>query len=148
MPTDRPKRGKFHQLPDNSVDVETQLKSSEAWRANDNVSGGRLDESLEDGIQAAQRWWPSCRDWPRDAWTLLFTLVLFGTITAAQFVGAIVARSLALLGDCASMLVDTLTYAANLKAEIQVVNPNRERNQLIVSGVSILILLVLSFFAA
>eukprot|EP00494_Astrolonche_serrata_P028333 UN28599 len=49
--------------------------------------------------------------------TLLLVFILFASITAAQFVAALIANSLSLLGDCASMLVDTLSYFANIFAE-------------------------------
>ena len=39
-------------------------------------------------------------------------------LTISQTVAAVVANSLALLGDCASMGVDTLTYCGNLYAEV------------------------------
>ncbi|KAG8466756.1 hypothetical protein KFE25_008135 [Diacronema lutheri] len=53
----------------------------------------------------------------RNERTLVLTLLLFASITSAQFVGAAFARSLSLLVDAASMLVDVMTYAANLWAE-------------------------------
>ena len=49
---------------------------------------------------------------------LLLAIGAFGTITISQTVAAVVANSLALLGDCASMGVDTLTYCGNLYAEV------------------------------
>merc|ERR1719204_1492884 len=60
----------------------------------------------------------SCTSWPKDAWTLLLTTVLFAIITAAQLIGAIISRSLALFGDSISVLVDVITYLSNLYAEL------------------------------
>jgi len=71
---------------------------------------------------------------------IVVTMTLFATITGAQFFAAFAAHSLALLGDCASMAVDTLSYGANLWAEC-VTSKNKQRNQLIASFVSILVLL-------
>lgn len=71
---------------------------------------------------------------------IVVTMTLFATITSAQFFAAFAAHSLALLGDCASMAVDTLSYGANLWAEC-VDSKNRMRNQLIASFVSIIVLL-------
>lgn len=88
----------------------------------------------------------SCADWPKDAWTLLLTTVLFGLITAAQFIGSIAARSLALFGDSVSMLVDVITYLSNLYAELSKASArDKKRNQLIASGFSLGILMGLSF---
>jgi Co/Zn/Cd efflux system component len=43
--------------------------------------------------------------------------VLFGLITAVQFVAALAANSMALLADCVCMAVDTLSYVGNIVAE-------------------------------
>lgn len=53
---------------------------------------------------------------------LLVAIVLFGTITTAQFAAAFIANSLALLADCGSMLADVITYVFNFLAECR---PNR-----------------------
>eukprot|EP00299_Pterocystis_sp_00344_P012588 c6068_g1_i2.p1 GENE.c6068_g1_i2~~c6068_g1_i2.p1 ORF type:complete len:273 (-),score=42.85 c6068_g1_i2:114-881(-) len=76
----------------------------------------------------------------------LIPLVLFATITSAQVVGALIAHSLALLADCVSMFLDTLTYAGNLWAEMHPTThvQTRRRNQLIASGVSFLALLAVT----
>jgi len=74
---------------------------------------------------------------------IVVTMVLFATITSAQFGAAIIANSLALMGDCGSMLVDTFSYAANLWAECRV-SKNRERNQLIATFVSIIVLMAIT----
>jgi len=76
---------------------------------------------------------------------IVVTMVLFATITSAQFGAAIVANSLALMGDCGSMLVDTFSYAANLWAEC-VESKNKERNQLIATFVSIIVLIGITGF--
>jgi len=79
--------------------------------------------------------------------TLTLTMTLFATITLAQFVAALCANSLALLGDCASMLVDTLTYAGNIAAETcQTDQRRRIRNQLIASGFSLSVLILITMF--
>lgn len=76
---------------------------------------------------------------------IVVTMVLFATITSAQFGAAIIANSLALLGDCGSMLVDTFSYGANLWAEC-VESKKRERNQLIATMISILVLMGITGF--
>jgi len=76
---------------------------------------------------------------------IVVTMVLFATITSAQFGAAIIANSLALLGDCGSMLVDTFSYGANLWAEC-VESKHKERNQLIATFVSILVLMGITGF--
>lgn len=71
---------------------------------------------------------------------LTVVIILFGSITAAQFVASLAAGSDALLVDCGSMLVDTCTYALNLCAE-------KRRGQVMdlsASGISILVLLIVS----
>ena len=67
-------------------------------------------------------------------------MALFATITSAQFGAAFIAHSLALLGDCGSMTVDTVSYAANLWAEC-VETEQQQRNQLIATALSIFVLL-------
>ena len=52
-----------------------------------------------------------------NAKVLLISIALFGTITTIQFFFALASHSDALLVDCASMLVDTLTYVGNLYSE-------------------------------
>jgi len=74
--------------------------------------------------------------------TLAITMFLFGTITAAQTVAALMANSLSLLGDCASMFVDTLSYAGNIMGECLEADERRKiRNQLIASGLSLAVLI-------
>ena len=71
---------------------------------------------------------------------LATVFLLFGSITAAQFLAALAAESDALLVDCGSMFVDTCTYVLNLFAE-------KRRGQvtdLCASGISILVLLLVS----
>merc|ERR550517_697696 len=60
---------------------------------------------------------------------IMLTMVLFAAITCAQFGAALIAHSLALLGDCGSMAVDTISYAVNLWAEC-VEKEHQQRNQL------------------
>eukprot|EP01052_Picozoa_sp_SAG31_P025201 SAG31_NODE_2196_length_6219_cov_1.796569_2_plen_417_part_00 len=77
---------------------------------------------------------------------LLVTITAFGSITVAQLIGALVANSLALLGDVASMGVDTATYVGNLFAECSMDTSaaEQERNQLVASFVSLLVLVGVS----
>lgn len=79
--------------------------------------------------------------------TLTLTMTLFASITFAQCIASLVANSLALLGDCASMLVDTLTYAGNIAAETcQTDQRRRIRNQLFASGFSLFVLILITMF--
>eukprot|EP01050_Picozoa_sp_SAG11_P001116 SAG11_NODE_46_length_20454_cov_11.499386_9_plen_485_part_00 len=73
---------------------------------------------------------------------LLVAIGAFGAITIAQLIGALVSNSLALLGDCASMGVDTATYVGNLVAECSVEADAdiQERNQMAASFVSLTVL--------
>eukprot|EP00494_Astrolonche_serrata_P027885 UN28150 len=77
---------------------------------------------------------------------LVITMILFGTITAAQTFAALAANSLALLGDCASMLIDTLSYAGNIAGECSDIKDERKkmRNQLIASGASLTVLIAIT----
>lgn len=71
---------------------------------------------------------------------LTVVILLFGSITVAQFLASLAAGSDALFVDCGSMLVDTCTYALNLCAE-------KRRGQVMdlsASGISILVLLIVS----
>jgi len=71
---------------------------------------------------------------------ILVPLLLFSILTPVQYVGAVVANSLALLGDCASLTVDTISYAVSLWAEC-IDSDNLQRNQLIATACSIFVLL-------
>merc|ERR1719353_1475950 len=67
---------------------------------------------------------------PSNATVLNVTLSLTLLITAAQLIAAWQSRSLALLADGGSMLVDVLTYAANRYAEsVRLRDNNAERAQ-------------------
>ena len=84
-------------------------------------------------------------EWPENAKALIVAIILFTTITAVQFVAAIVSNSDALLVDCASMLVDAMTYVFNLHAEIKGKDKTQSlkdvaRRALISSGFSIVVL--------
>jgi len=70
---------------------------------------------------------------------LLLACCLFSVITASQYVAAMVAHSLALAADCASMLADALSFLGNLLAECA---PARHKVflELLMSGVSLLLL--------
>jgi len=72
-------------------------------------------------------------------------MLLFAVITAAQIGAALISNSLALLGDCGSMAVDTLSYAANLYAEC-LESEQQRRNQLIATLLSIFVLLGITGF--
>jgi len=82
------------------------------------------------------------KEWTPQIRTLMVTFVLFALITGAQFFAALVANSLALISDCASMLIDTLSYMGNLSAECSDKDAlSKERRQLIASGSSLVVLL-------
>ena len=87
----------------------------------------------------------------RNEWVLTITLSLFSTITAAQFIAALHANSLALLADCVSMFIDTLSYVANLVAEcLSARSPRCQKHintiQLATSGISIFVLVSLTLW--
>lgn len=71
---------------------------------------------------------------------LLVIILLFGTITTAQFFAALLASSDALLVDCWSMLVDTGTYVMNWCAERR----SGDVLELFASGFSLLVLSAVS----
>ena len=48
---------------------------------------------------------------------LIVSIVLFLTITCAQYFAAIIGNSGALKADCVSMLVDAISYMGNLMGE-------------------------------
>ncbi|KAJ8598760.1 hypothetical protein CTAYLR_009863 [Chrysophaeum taylorii] len=78
-----------------------------------------------------------------EAKILVVTVALFGVITVVQFFAASISRSTALLVDCASMLVDALTYAANLWAVCAAAESDtdaRARYSLCSSGLSLAVL--------
>ena len=79
---------------------------------------------------------------------LSMSLVLFATITSAQVVGALIAGSTALLADCASMGVDTISYAVNLIAECfpQPDKLKQQRNFLVTAGASYIALVGISIY--
>lgn len=62
----------------------------------------------------------------KEAKVLLVCIVLFSTITAAQFVAAFVAHSLTLLADCGAMTADVVTYMLNFYAEV---SPNKSHDR-------------------
>ena len=70
---------------------------------------------------------------------LTVALVLFLSITCAQFGLALLARSNTLLVDCASMLVDSATYAGNLWAVCRETDDPEDaaRGALVTSGLSL-----------
>lgn len=53
----------------------------------------------------------------RNMQVLALTLALFGTVTSAQTIGAIIAHSEAMLADSCAMWVDCMTYMLNIFAE-------------------------------
>eukprot|EP00930_Biecheleria_cincta_P059026 TRINITY_DN44794_c0_g1_i1.p1 TRINITY_DN44794_c0_g1~~TRINITY_DN44794_c0_g1_i1.p1 ORF type:complete len:270 (+),score=54.41 TRINITY_DN44794_c0_g1_i1:151-960(+) len=71
---------------------------------------------------------------------LLTVILLFGTISTAQFFDAWLASSDALLVDCWSMLVDTITYIMNWCAERR----SGDALELLASGFSLLVLSAVS----
>eukprot|EP00301_Raphidiophrys_heterophryoidea_P010719 c1596_g1_i1.p1 GENE.c1596_g1_i1~~c1596_g1_i1.p1 ORF type:complete len:124 (-),score=32.51 c1596_g1_i1:407-730(-) len=81
-----------------------------------NSMAGYMDPEFED--QSSQR---CCGcNCSKNVRALIAPLVLFSLITVAQTAGAMIAHSLALLADCMSMFLDSLTYAGNLFAEVYV----------------------------
>ena len=94
--------------------------------------------------------WKTCCgcQWSKVQGTLMLSMVLFGTITSAQIVGALIAKSMALLADCASMGLDTISYGVNLVAACHPEPDERKRirNNLISSGVSYLALIGISLY--
>lgn len=77
--------------------------------------------------------------------TLLTAFSLFMGVCIAQSVGAVYANSLALLGDAASMGVDSLSFLGNLYAECGNHDARRqERDRLISSAASVLVLLTVT----
>ena len=87
----------------------------------------------------------------RNEWVLCITLVLFSSITAAQFIAALHANSLALIADCVSMLIDTLSYVANIVAECLSARsprcrPHIDTIQLAAAGSSIIVLIFLTTY--
>ena len=72
--------------------------------------------------------------------SLLVMFFLFTTITAAQWVAGLMAHSLALQADCASMAVDALSYLGNMVAECRTDQRSRARLELGMSAFSLLLL--------
>lgn len=80
--------------------------------------------------------------------TLSLAFSLFILIASSQLVGALLANSMALLADTASMFLDAATYAVNIYAECQ---PKEDKalvhkRMLIASGVSFFALLIISSY--
>ena len=102
------------------------------------------DVALDDETPAADGGCCCCRNerCTNHAKVLTVALVLFLSITCAQFGLALLARSNTLLVDCASMLVDSATYAGNLWAVCRETNDPEDaaRGALVTSGLSILVL--------
>mmetsp|Transcript_5057 Transcript_5057/g.13105 ORF Transcript_5057/g.13105 Transcript_5057/m.13105 type:complete len:339 (-) Transcript_5057:66-1082(-) len=96
---------------------------------------------------------PFSARWSRNERALVLTCVLFTIITAAQMLAAIVANSLALLVDAASMIADVATYCVNLWAECAQTDesaPGIRRakfRELIVAGTSLAALWGLMLFS-
>lgn len=76
--------------------------------------------------------------------SLCLTFWLFALITVAQVVGALAANSLTLLSDAASMGVDSLSYLGNIYAESKVDEVHVLRNRLMSSGISLLVLFIIT----
>ncbi|GAB5359553.1 hypothetical protein AAMO2058_000553700 [Amorphochlora amoebiformis] len=80
--------------------------------------------------------------------TLSVAFTLFLTIATAQLVGALIANSMALLADTASMFLDAATYGINIYAESQ---PKQNQFQthmrmLVASGVSFFALFAITLY--
>ena len=72
---------------------------------------------------------------------MTLTFILFITISSTQLVGALVAHSLALLGDVGSMFVDSFSYLGNICAECDQNSYRKQQRQIVASGASLAILL-------
>ena len=72
--------------------------------------------------------------------SLLVMFTLFSVITAAQYYAAILAHSVALKADCASMAVDALSYLGNMVAECTLDKSCRAILELIMSATSLVLL--------
>lgn len=72
--------------------------------------------------------------------TLLIAFMLFTTITSAQVTGGIIAHSLTLLGDCTNMALDSINYLVYMFAECYAPSQNKNRNILIASGISLVVM--------
>lgn len=72
--------------------------------------------------------------------SLLVMFTLFSTITALQYYAAVVAHSVALKADCASMAVDALSYLGNMVAECTSDKRCRAILELIMSATSLMLL--------
>ena len=79
-----------------------------------------------------------------NAMVLILSIGLFSTITAIQFVAAWIVGSKALMADCASMLIDALSYCGNLLAECLKKSSFAPCLELIFSGSSIVLLVALT----
>jgi Co/Zn/Cd efflux system component len=72
--------------------------------------------------------------------SLLVMFILFSTITATQYYAAILAHSVALKADCASMAVDAVSYLGNMVAECTSHKRCRAILELIMSAASLMLL--------
>ena len=83
-----------------------------------------------------------------NACSLIVNAVLFFAITAAQFVASLpmYANSLALRADCLSMFVDGMTYLGNLGAECTVDKQRKALLEVVVSGLSLLVLFAFTLY--
>lgn len=82
--------------------------------------------------------------WTSEQRTLVLTFFLFTSITIAQIIGALAANSLTLLGDAASMAVDSFSYLVNIYTEFRVDKTHSERNRLLSSGISLAFLFIVT----
>eukprot|EP00993_Chasmostoma_nieuportense_P003028 NODE_3776_length_902_cov_34.064516_g3623_i0.p1 GENE.NODE_3776_length_902_cov_34.064516_g3623_i0~~NODE_3776_length_902_cov_34.064516_g3623_i0.p1 ORF type:complete len:264 (+),score=51.14 NODE_3776_length_902_cov_34.064516_g3623_i0:58-849(+) len=80
--------------------------------------------------------------------SLSLTMALFSIITAAQFVGALAANSSALLADCVSMAIDSLSYLANIAGELNHKSKYHGLQKLISSLVSLLVLSAVTIYVS
>ena len=75
---------------------------------------------------------------------LILSIALFSTITVIQFIAAWIVGSKALMADCASMLIDALSYCGNLLAECMKKSSAAPCLELVFSGSSIALLVALT----
>ena len=131
-------------LSDCPTPTQTQSQTPRCASPRSSSHAALLEDVALDDETAADGGCCCCRNerCTNHAKVLTVALVLFLSITCAQFGLALLARSNTLLVDCASMLVDSATYAGNLWAVCRETNDPEDaaRGALVTSGLSILVL--------
>jgi Co/Zn/Cd efflux system component len=118
---------------------EVSSDASDAGSPSALLVGGAYNEPPADDDRCCCRRRARCTN---HAKVLVVALVLFLSTSCAQFGLALLARSDTLLVDCASMFVDSATYAGNLWAVCRDADDPADaaKGALITSGVSIIVL--------